>query len=218
MPGLSACRWLGRARWAAVGSAPHARTMSTSRMNLPARHVSWDGGLMMTWKVGETKPVWAGLLLFLWTMLIHTPYSLPYSLFHTFHIFAPSCLPFACSLVRTFLSSNTNLTETAQTLSLRLFYALKNRPPSHKPVHTSHPDTSFHWCFSSSRSSDPALFALNLHTTPLKSDTDHFPPPSSLPCCDPVVVLTAIYRVERSSLFPGVKSYYSHERLGDTFQ
>lgn len=26
-----------------------------SRMNLPARRVSWDGGRMMTWQVGETK-------------------------------------------------------------------------------------------------------------------------------------------------------------------
>lgn len=40
----------------------------------------------------------------------------------------------------------------------------------------------------------------------------------SLPFGDPVVVLTAIYRVESSSQFPGVKSYYRHERLGDAFQ
>lgn len=55
MSGLPACRWSGRARWAAVGSAPRARTTSTFRMSSPARHVSWDGGLMMNWQVRERK-------------------------------------------------------------------------------------------------------------------------------------------------------------------
>lgn len=54
--------------------------------------------------------------------------------------------------------------------------------------------------------------------SPLKMTLLASLPPRSLPCYDPVVVLTAIYRVERSSQFPGVKSYYCHERLGDTFQ
>lgn len=57
MSRLSACRWLGRARWAAAGSAPRARTMSTSRMSLPARRVSWDGGPTMNWQVGGRNPI-----------------------------------------------------------------------------------------------------------------------------------------------------------------
>lgn len=38
-------------------------------------------------------------------------------------------LPFARSLVRTFIFYNIILTETAQKLSFRLFYALENQPP-----------------------------------------------------------------------------------------
>lgn len=47
------CRWYVRARWAAVGSAPPAKTTRLSRMSSPARHVSWGGGLTTTWQVGD---------------------------------------------------------------------------------------------------------------------------------------------------------------------
>lgn len=59
-------------------------------------------------------------------------------------------------------------------------------------------------------------FPQTLTPLPQKNAAAHFLPLCS--CCDPVLVLTAIYKVERSPQFPGVKSYYCHERLEDTFQ
>lgn len=85
---FSACRWLGRVRWAAAGFAPHARITNMSRMNLPARRVSWDGGRMMTWQVGETKTETVFVFI---TSFIHTPCPLPLKRF-TLIIFPISCI------------------------------------------------------------------------------------------------------------------------------
>lgn len=65
MSGFFVCRWSGRVRWAAAGSAPHVKTMRLFKMSSPARHVSWDGGPMMTWQVGETKPLHSKFILFI---------------------------------------------------------------------------------------------------------------------------------------------------------
>lgn len=85
---FSACRWLGRVRWAAAGFAPHARITNMSRMNLPARRVSWDGGQMMTWQVGETKTETVFVFI---TSFIHTPCPLPLKRF-TLIILPISCV------------------------------------------------------------------------------------------------------------------------------
>lgn len=112
----------------------------------------------------------------------------------------------AHSLVRTFISFNNSLTDTLVLLPT-------------KPLHTSHPDTSFCQCFSSSRSSDPALFSSpNLHA--ILSQKWHcslpsYPPPFALlwpsGCFD-----SDLLSWEELSGFPGVKSYYCHERPGET--
>lgn len=59
-----------------------------SRMNLPARRVSWDGGQMMTWQVGETKTETVFVFI---TSFIHTPCPLPLKRF-TLIILPISCV------------------------------------------------------------------------------------------------------------------------------